>query len=243
MYTGDSTIASTSCQLLVGNKRCKKCQDYRGTLRTLLKRQDSNPVSTPDKNWLQSRVPNNKLSDNQKLYKLKQYDVYTKTIKKENSSLKRKIKAEIHAKGVLLSSEESVDMMKIMEENEPIANDHGKENEHSYKKLFWEQQKKYNELKDKRQMRWHPMLIKWCILPRSKSSSSYDMMRKSGFVNLPSERLLYDYTHPVENGTGYHPKTIEMLRQEIYKGNSEIESRQKIVGIIHDEIRIQSDLV
>jgi hypothetical protein len=38
--------------------------------------------------------------------------------------------------------------------------------EESFMRLFWEEQKKYNNLRNKRQMRWHPMIIKWYSLLR-----------------------------------------------------------------------------
>ncbi|KAH3807098.1 hypothetical protein DPMN_135431 [Dreissena polymorpha] len=52
-----------------------------------------------------------------------------------------------------------------------------------------------------------PNGFKWCI----KSSSGYDTSRKLGFVSLPSLRLLYDYSHLIENGVGFQPKVVEML--------------------------------
>ena len=45
----------------------------------------------------------------------------------------------------------------------------------------------------KRQMRWHPLVIKWCLRMFSKSHAAYDDLRESGFLNLPSGRLLSDY--------------------------------------------------
>ena len=67
--------------------------------------------------------------------------------------------------------------------------------ENAYQRLFWKEQLKYNVLADKRGMEWHPMIIKRCIFLKSKSSGTYETLRKSGFVKLPSERILFDYTH------------------------------------------------
>ena len=66
-------------------------------------------------------------------------------------------------------------------------------------------------------MRWHPMIIKWCIVLKSKSSSTYDALRKSGFVTLPSERTLFDYTNYIQKGCGFQSDTLTMLYKEISK--------------------------
>ncbi|XP_052255056.1 uncharacterized protein LOC127860808 [Dreissena polymorpha] len=115
-YTGTSTIISTNCQLLVQSKRCKCCQIYRRTLRTLLSRQEKTPkVDTPKKDWLHCQTPFNKLTPNQKFYKFKQHQEYTKTLEQENEKLKRQIKNEIDKNGVKLSEDESMDFMELLE--------------------------------------------------------------------------------------------------------------------------------
>ena len=43
-----------------------------------------------------------------------------------------------------------------------------------------------------RQMRWHPLVIKWCPRLYPKSYSCYEDMRTSGFLKLPSGRTLSD---------------------------------------------------
>lgn len=40
-------------------------------------------------------------------------------------------------------------------------------------------------------MRWHPMIIRWCLFIRQKSSKAYDAVREAGFINLHSTRTLY----------------------------------------------------
>ena len=34
---------------------------------------------------------------------------------------------------------------------------------HSPQRVFWDQQRKYNNLKDKQQMRWHPLMIRFAL--------------------------------------------------------------------------------
>jgi len=33
----------------------------------------------------------------------------------------------------------------------------------TFEHLFWEQQKKASSLQDSRSMKWHPLVIKWCL--------------------------------------------------------------------------------
>ena len=85
------------------------------------------------------------------------------------------------------------DLLKIMDENtERVKSDFA---ENSFQRLFWEQQLKSTKVKDKRQMRWHPMIIKWCLHLKMLSSAAYHTLQTSEFITLPSERTLRDYTH------------------------------------------------
>ena len=69
----------------------------------------------------------------------------------------------------------------------------------SFQKLFWEQQKKAALLKNSQSMRWHPLMIKWCIYLKYLSRKVYETIRDSGCVALPSQRTLRDYTHCVNS--------------------------------------------
>ena len=83
--------------------------------------------------------------------------------------------------------------------------------EDSFQKLFWEQQLKMASTRDARQMRWHPMIIKWCLYLKMISSAAYGAMRRSGFVKLPSERTLRDYTHLFKADTGIQDEVTKQL--------------------------------
>ena len=62
-------------------------------------------------------------------------------------------------------------------------------------RLFWEQQLEVASKKDKRGLRWHPLMIRWCLYIRYRSSGAYEALRESGILALPSQRTLRDYTH------------------------------------------------
>ncbi|XP_060555293.1 uncharacterized protein LOC132716130 isoform X2 [Ruditapes philippinarum] len=216
-YTGKSSIYSTSCHLLTKGTRCKNCNVYRGTLRSLLGRKQKNDgVKTTEIDWLHCRTANSKLTENQKILKLQQLKEYSLSLEKELNVLRKKVSSEIDNKGVVPPENENRDFFHVVKGFSTNENlNECEKDEQKYKMLFWEEQLKYSKLKDKRQMRWHPMLIKWCIMLRSKSGSLYDLLRKSKFISLPSERLLYDYTHVEKNATEFQPETTEVLDSEI----------------------------
>ena len=73
----------------------------------------------------------------------------------------------------------------------------------SLARVFWEQQLKAASCSDQRQMRWHPLIVKWCLYLRHQLSSTYETMRQSGLISLPSQRTLHDYTHYSSTTIGF----------------------------------------
>ena len=67
--------------------------------------------------------------------------------------------------------------------------------------IFFEQQMKYNELRNKMSVRWHPTINRWCLYLRSKSTKAYDGMHN--LLALPSQQTLFDYTIATKVGTGF----------------------------------------
>ena len=62
--------------------------------------------------------------------------------------------------------------------------------------------------KNNRQVRWHPVMIRWCLHLKSMSTSTYDAMSTR---TLPCNRTLRDYTHWMEAGPGYIDKIDQHL--------------------------------
>ena len=84
------------------------------------------------------------------------------------------------------------DLLEIMEKENSSVKDHFPNG--TFRRLFWEEQLKAAQVNDSRQMRWHPMVIRWCLNLKLLSSSAYHSFRTSGFIKLPSERTLRDYS-------------------------------------------------
>ena len=69
----------------------------------------------------------------------------------------KKARTLIEREDVRLSREDAADIQTIMKENSDKVDSAFAEE--SFQHILWEQQKKYIALKDKRQMRWHPLII------------------------------------------------------------------------------------
>jgi hypothetical protein len=107
--------------------------------------------------------------------------------------------------------------------------------EGTFARLFWDEQRKAALAKSKR---WHPLTIKWCLNLKLVSSSAYHMLRTSGFIQLPSERTLRDYTHYFKSKSGFYPDLNEQLKREI-----PFDSLPEYVVLVVDEMKIKEDLI
>ena len=122
-------------------------------------------------------------------------------------------------------------------------NQHVKEAYHtgSFARLFWDEQLKASSVKDPRLVRWHPVLIKWCLNLKLLSGSAYHALRTSGFVKLPSDRTLRDYLHYFSNKPGFQEEVHQQLFEEAKL--SALPSERRYVSLILDEMKIKEGLV
>lgn len=90
-------------------------------------------------------------------------------------------------------------------------------------------------------IRWHLLMIRWCLYLRHQSSKAYETLRESGCLHLPSQRTLRDYSHCVKAGTGFSVEVDCQLKKAI---NVETcPEWQKFVIILLDEMHIKENLV
>ena len=115
--------------------------------------------------------------------------------------LRAKLEEAIESKGVSMDDDITDDLHKVMEEEEKKAMDGVEQG--SFRQLFWSQQKEAAGKRDKRGIRWHPAVIKWCLFLRHQSRSAYSTLRDSGCLFLPSERTLRDYSQAVKSEIGF----------------------------------------
>ena len=126
--------------------------------------------------------------------------------------LQDKIKRLTEQSGIGLEESFSADLCSIMEENNSDVTRNFAEG--SFSRLFWCQQLQAAKVTNSKQMRWHPCMIRWCLNLKSLSSSAYHSLRTSGFMKLPSERTLRDYTHFIKSKVGFYSDLDQQLADE-----------------------------
>ena len=90
--------------------------------------------------------------------------------------------------GVHLNSDMHEDVCSIMkQEDNEVVKLHP---EGSFQRMFWSQQLNASRVQKASAMKWHPLIIKWCLYLRYKSSGAYEALRESGCLKLPSCILL-----------------------------------------------------
>ena len=83
-------------------------------------------------------------------------------------------------KAVRLQDSDSADISHIVTEVSPIVEDTYPLN--SPQRVFWDQQRRFNSLKDKRQMRWHPLVIQFTLNLKYLSGTAYRAVCQSGMI-------------------------------------------------------------
>ena len=113
-----------------------------------------------------------------------------------------------------------------------------------FMKLFWEEQQKYLCSSSKTSVRYHPMIIRYCLGLAAKSPAVYDEIRydektNSGFVILPSRRCLRDYKNYIRPQQGFNKDVINELKHIV----SNFSNIERYVILLMDEMKVQENLV
>ena len=91
-----------------------------------------------------------------------------------------------------------------------------------------------------RQMRWHPLEIKWCLRVYSKSHALYDDIRDSRFLKLPSGRTLSDYKNFCSSSSGWKKDRIMLMKEKLEKLTPN--KSAKLGALVFDEVKKQEGL-
>ena len=159
-------------------------------------------------------------------------------IRRQRNRLQEKVDQELEKVGVTVDSDTHNDLKKIMEEEEKKSPNRF---HNSFQQIFWDQQLEAARKHDAKGMRWHPLMIRWCLFLRHQSQSAYETLPQSGCISLPSQRTLRDYTHYVEASTGFNTEVDKQLMEAAKIGDCK--EYEKCVIILLDEMHIREDLV
>ena len=192
----------------MGVDRCQQCNNHRSTLHALASRESRR--TKPDRS---SHTNYRYLSTPEKIDRLHDLRHENRIGQRKLDRLQAKLASLTASHGVSMDENTSSDLHKIMEEEEEQVL--GRFPRGSFQHIFWQQQKEAASQsgKDKQGMRWHPLMVKWCLYLRHQSSKAYETLRQSGCVQLPSQRTLRDYTHCVKAGAGFSTEVDCQLMQ------------------------------
>ena len=237
----NSTIRSSQCSLLTQTgkyiNRCNECIKQRTYLRVIKSRQAKSP-DTNQRIAVDSHINYRYLSSVEKDKKIRKLHQELKATKRTLYNVQSKLHEAIAKEGHILDNEMNSYFKEILANGEHLEDEFPNG---TFRRFFWQQQMLVSSCSDSRQIRWHPLMVKWCLNIKLRSTSAFTAMRNSGFLKLPSERTLRDYTHWTKMTSGFQPSSFERLLVEAKY--DDLEEWQKFVVLLHDEIKIKSDLV
>ena len=226
------TIRHTECSLLLENEsdRCARCVSYRVQLNVLLSRLGKSKDSTDPQGHTNYRY----LSNAEKNVRLKELHHDNRKAKRRIAHLEEKLRERIEIEGQQMDEETSSDLKQIMEENNnQIEAQYPKD---SFMYLFWRQQREALAKKDPRGMRWHPLMIRWCLYLRHHSNKACEVLRDAGLF-LPYQRTLRDYTYCTKSTTGFSSSVDQQLL--LASKALTCEEWKKYVVVLIDEMHIR----
>ena len=234
----DRTVRRVDCGLIcptTSTDRCPTCTKYRAQLFVQRSREAKKSGRRTSHD---SHVPFRHLNSTEKDECLKNLSKAKHAEKSSNTRLKELLNKEIDAKGVTLTQEDAGDVTSMLSDISPLLENFPKS---SIQRIFWEQQLQNNSLKDKRQMKWHPLLIRFALNLKYASTSAYRAVQDSGLISLPSERTLRDYTHWTSIKDGPQVEVLQHIKKTI--GMDEMSSPEKHFVLSMDEMKIRSGLI
>ena len=234
------TVRSAECEYLVRDARCDSCKSYRANLRALSSRHKQQALSTPTKRTSTSSHVNFRyLNTPEKAKRLANCSTEAKVAKKKVNRLEQKLKELMEKDGVPLDDTLNQDFDSILSDSTNDVRNHFPPG--TFQRIFWDQQVEALKLRNPRQVRWHPMIIKWCLSIKLRSSSTYNALRSSNVITLPSERTLRDYTHFIKPHTGFSYEVDQQLQREAKLDS--IPDFKRHVCLVFDEVKVKEDLV
>ena len=234
--TSTLSIYHINCEVLLeGNtkpKKCLACKKHRKSLSSIACRPQKDERTNPS-----SHTTYTNLHTPEKIERMTRLHPENKKAKLRIVRLEKKIVSATNEDGINLSNTLHDDMIVMANENANTV--FSSYSEGTFQRLFWEQQQKASSLQNCRSMKWHPLFIKWCLYLRHLSGKSYELLRNSGCIKLPSQSTLRDYTHYIKTSIGFSTEVDKDLLNVSFLSNE----LNKYVVLVMDEVHIKNDLV
>lgn len=86
-------------------------------------------------------------------------------------------------------------------------------------------------------MRWHPLVVRFALSLYYSSRVAYRTAASSGFLVLPSERTLRDYTHWCSVHSGVQFEFIEQAKGVMSQRG--VNEDEKLFTLLFDEMKVK----
>ena len=145
-----------SCDwLLRSHNQCVSCRKYRSTLQAILSRRRTHAPSL-----VSSHKNIRYMTSSEKDSRMRELQRRNRALEKQVSRLREKISLLSAVCGVHVGGDTTTDLLTIMKSHGPdICTQHPPG---SFRRIFWEQQFEAAG-RTQKGMRWHPLMIRWCI--------------------------------------------------------------------------------
>ena len=227
----NNTVRHQNCTLLCDGLKCQNCHQYRASLRALVSK--SNKQNTRSKTDSSSHANYRYLQPHELTARLKNVQKAKRNAERNVARLKEKLNNVIEKEGIDLVEEDVHELEEAFAHSDKEVS---KLNREHFHRIFWDQQRAYNKLSNKRRMRWHPLMVRFALNLKYLSSTAYRSLQQ--FIALPSQRTLCDYTHVMKVNSGVSIEMINRLKQSIqFKDGT---PSAKKFGILLDEMKMIS---
>ena len=179
------------------------------------------------------------LSSQEKTTRLRNLHDQARILHQTINCLREQVKKLIDENAIVVGDDLHEALAGIIKEKFPFVASSYEEG--SFARIFWDAQQKATAIRNSKSMRWHPLMIRWCLYLWHLSSGAYEAIRESGVIKLPSQGTLRDYTYYTKATVGFSADVDEQISKAA-KIDSCLE-QEKYAIILMDEIHIKEGLV
>ena len=227
-------IRSKNCRLLIRNElKCEECKQLRKKLHAM---RAIKTTSSKDSASVSSKVNYRYQSSEVLRKRLSSTQLAKKNAVQNVTRLTSKISKLVESEEVAVTSEQDSIIKEIIEKEKPELD------ENTPLHLLWQQQKERSS-KSAKAMRWHPLIIRWCLSIYMTSPAAYRHIssKRNNFLMLPHVNTLKKYINYTKPSSGFNPDIIKELVEDSKLAS--LKDFQKNVSILFDEMKIQANLV
>ena len=237
LFVDNFNIArSVNCERLLFNEKSECCSSCKTVKINTLYTQHSKDETTEKQS---NKYTNHRWMDTDGLTeRIKTLTIEKKALVRKVSSYSVQITKLLERKGVQMTKGYSDLCAEIMEKNTMPEFPDG-----SPQSLLWSQQLEQLKLENKRTMRWHPLIVRWCLSIYMTSPAAYKQMasKRNKLLILPHENTLKKYINFTKPESGFNIDIIDCLIKD--SKVEKLPEGQKNVSLIFDEIKIKSGLI